>query len=433
MKEVLKQLENINYWHNKPEFNLGFIRKDYLRTITKLSNNKLIKVLVGQRRSGKSYIIRQSINNLISNKKINPKNIFYLNKEMFEFKNIVKAEDLSELIDKYKKLIKPKGKIYIFIDEVQNIKNWEQIISSLAQHPVSNYEIFITGSNSKLLSGELASLLSGRYVVINIYPFSYNEFLNFKKLDNNSENFLVYLQSGGLPEVYNLADNEAIRFYFRSLKDTILLKDIMYRYKIRDYILLEDIFLFLIYNIGNLTSISSIIKYFKSKGRKVDYSTVAQYLSYMQDAFLINEVPRFILKRKEVLSGEKKYYLNDIGFRNYLFPNAIKDISALLENIVLNHLKINNFDVKIGYENKLEIDFFAEKEEEKLHIQVTYLLASDETIDREFRVLKKIKDNYPKYVLSMDSILLGNVDGIIHQNIFDFIFNLNSTNTPKNI
>ena len=433
MKEVLKQLENINYWHNKPEFNLGFIRKDYLRTITKLSNNKLIKVLVGQRRSGKSYIIRQSINNLISNKKVNPKNIFYLNKEMFEFKNIVKAEDLSELIDKYKKLIKPKGKIYIFIDEVQNIKNWEQIISSLAQHPVSNYEIFITGSNSKLLSGELASLLSGRYVVINIYPFSYNEFLNFKKLDNNSENFLVYLQSGGLPEVYNLADNEAIRFYFRSLKDTILLKDIMYRYKIRDYILLEDIFLFLIYNIGNLTSISSIIKYFKSKGRKVDYSTVAQYLSYMQDAFLINEVPRFILKRKEVLSGEKKYYLNDIGFRNYLFPNAIKDISALLENIVLNHLKINNFDVKIGYENKLEIDFFAEKEEEKLHIQVTYLLASDETIDREFRVLKKIKDNYPKYVLSMDSILLGNVDGIIHQNIFDFIFNLNSTNTPKNI
>lgn len=425
MNTIFADLHKINYWDNKPNIYLGFIRSNYLKTINNLSGNKLIKVIVGQRRTGKSYIIKQIINQFVNEQNINPKNIFYLDKEMFEFNKIENDNDLFEIIQFYKKELKPKGKIYIFIDEIQNINNWEKVVSSLAQHSVDEYEIFITGSNSKLLSGELATLIAGRYVVINIYPFLYDEYLQYLGLENNLTNFKNYLLSSGLPETYNLKDEEAKKFYFKSLKDTILLKDIMHRHKIRDYILLEDIYLFLIHNIGNLSSIPAIIKYFKSKNRKTDYSTISQYISYMQNAFLIHEVNRFVIKRKEVLSGEKKYYINDLGFRNYLFADAVKDIGSLLENIVFTHLRAHNYDVKIGYLNKLEVDFVAEKNDTKMYIQVSYLLASKETIKREQEPLSKIKDNYPKYIISLDEILLNNQNGIQHKNIFDFIQKLN--------
>ena len=425
MNYILADLYKINYWNCAPKFQLGYIRHNYIKIINKLSGNKLIKVIVGQRRSGKSYIIKQLIYQFIEEKKVNSKNIFYLDKEMFEFSDIISDKELFEVINHYKKEVKPKGKIYIFIDEIQNIINWEKVISSLAQHPIDEHEIFITGSNSSLLSGELATLIAGRYVVVEIFPFLYDEYLHYFELDNSIGNFKSYLLSSGLPETYNLRDNEAKKFYFKTLKDTILLKDIMHRHKIRDYILLEDIYLFLIHNIGNLSSIPSIIKYFKSKSRKTDYTTISQYISYMKDAFLVHEVDRFVIKRKEVLSGEKKYYINDLGFRNYLFPNAIGDISSLLENIVYTHLRANNYDVKIGYYNKLEVDFIAEKNDVKLYIQVSYLLASEDTIRREMESLLKIEDNYPKYIISLDEILLNNRDGIQFKNIFDFIYDLN--------
>jgi predicted AAA+ superfamily ATPase len=292
---------------------------------------------------------------------------------------------------------------------------------SLAQHTVDNYEVFITGSNSRLLSGELASNLSGRYLAFEVFPFSYFEFLDFFNYNNNKKNFIAYLEKSGLPEIYNIEQAEIQSNYFRSLKNTILLKDIMYRHKIRDYVLLEDLFLFLLHNVGNLVSVSSIIKYYKNKKRKADFTTITTYISYMEDAFIIRQCRKYSLKTKEFLSGDKKYYVNDLGFRNYLFPQLKTDISAMLENFVYLHLLMAGFEVKVGYVNNLEIDFVAVRENLQIYIQVTYLLTSEETKNREFRVLEAINDNYPKYLISMDDITINHPKGIIHQNIWDFI------------
>jgi len=426
-EKLLKSLSEINYWEKIPDFDLGFIRNKYMKAIVPAIGNKLIKVIVGQRRSGKSYIIRQIVKMLIKDKKVDARNIFYLNKEMFEFEKISTASDLAELIDFYEKKYKPKGKIYVFIDEVQNIENWEKLVVSLAQHPIKKYELFVTGSNSKLLSGELATYLSGRYIVVEVFPFSYKEFLDFHTLENNKESFIRYISTSGLPEVFYLQQDEIKHNYFQSLKNTILLKDIMYRQNIRDYVLLENIFLFLLHNVGKLSSIPAIIKYYKNKNKKVDYTTIAQYISYMQDAFILHEVPRFSFKTKELLSGEKKYYVTDIGFRNYLYPSLVKDIGAILENITFMHLKLAGYKIKIGDGYNYEIDFIAEKQNKKQYVQVTYVMPSEETTKREFGALEKVKDSFPKYVLSMDDFLINNEKGIIHSHIWDFVYDLANT------
>ena len=426
--EIFKSLNSINYWSKKPAFKLGYIRKSYSQALWQSVGNTLVKVIAGQRRSGKSFLLRQLIYKLLEEKKVNKKNIFYLNKEMFEFETIVTATDLAAIIKLYEANISPKGKVYIFIDEVQDITNWEKIVVSLAQHPIKKYELFITGSNSQLLSGELASLLSGRYLLTEIFPFSYFEYLDYQELPNNKQNFIKYISTSALPELFNLNGEETKRHYFQALKNTILLKDIMYRNKIRDYVLLEDIFLFLLHNVGHLTSITAIAKYFKSKNRKADYSTIAQYISYMQHAYIVTEAPRFSFKTKELLSGERKYFISDLGFRNYLFPALQKDIGSILENIVFTHLRIAAYEVKVGVGHNFEVDFVAEKVNNKLYVQVSYIMPTHQTQQREFGALEKIKDNLPKTVVSMDDILIANDLGISHEHIWDFIYNLSINN-----
>lgn len=421
---IFNGLKSINYWDSAPEFNLGYIRNKYLDTLWKSVGNSLIKVITGQRRNGKSYILRQLIHKLITEKNVSPANILYINKEMFEFEQIENATDFSAVLDFYEITLMPKGKIYVFIDEVQDIINWEKIVVSLAQHPVRKYEFFITGSNSTMLSGELASLISGRYLLTEIFPFSYYEYLDFLNLTNSKSNFVDYISTSALPELFNLSGDETKIHYFQTLKDTILLKDIMYRNKIRDYKLLEDVFLFLLHNVGNMTSITAISKYFKSKNRKADYNTIAQFLQYMQDAYIISEASRYSLKTKEILSGERKYYISDTGFKNYLFPALQKDIGNILENIVYNHLQIAGYNIKVGVGNQSEIDFVAKKSETTYYIQVSYVMPDLKTIEREFNSLKKIKDNLPKIVVSMDDVIIKDDSGIIHKHIWDFIYEL---------
>ncbi len=424
MNKELQTLCTINYWESAPNFQLGFLRETYHSQLWNIFGNKLIKVIVGQRRVGKSVIVRQIIHKLITEKKLSPKNIFYLNKEMYEFENISTANDLYEIIQLYKSTYKPKGKIYLFIDEIQNIDNWEKLIVSLAQHPIEDYEITVTGSNSRLLSGELASMLSGRYIVIEVFPFSYKEYLAINRLKNAKENFIEYIKTTGLPEKFNFTSNDTIVHYFQALKNTILLKDIMYRHKIRDYILLEDIFLFLLHNVGNLTSIPSIIKYYKSKNRKADYTTISQYISYMQDCFIIHEVPRISKKTKELLAGEKKYYVNDLGFRNYLYPSLNNDIGSMLENVVYMHLRMAGYKVNVMAEKNFEVDFVAENKKSKHYVQVAYLIPTTNTANREFYPLEKIDDNLPKTVVSMDDILLHHQKGIMHKHVWDYIYEI---------
>lgn len=422
--KIFESLKTINFWYEKPNFNLGFIRQSYFNDIYKSLNNKLVKVLVGQRRTGKSYIVRQIITKLIEEHNVNPENIFYLNKEMFEFDEISDANSLYEIIKYYEKIVKPKGKIYLFIDEIQDINKWEKVIASVAQHATKDYEVFITGSNSKLLSGELSTKLSGRYIQFNIFPFSYYEYIKYYNLINNKESFIKYITSSALPETFNINNTDIIRHYFQSLKNTVLLKDIISRFNIRDHKLLEDLFLFLVHNIGSLTSIPSIIKYYKSKNRRLDYKTISQYIDYMRQAYLISEVPRSSIKTKEVLSGERKYFLTDIGFRNYLYPSLVNDFGNILENIAFKHLKKAGYNLKVGSASNLEIDFIAESHNTKKYFQIAYLMPEQKTIDREFGALEKINDNFEKIVLSMDDLLINNRNGIKHFQIWDYLYEL---------
>ena len=371
-------------------------------------------MLVGQRRTGKSYVLRQIINTLITGHSVNPKNIFYLNKEFTAYDEITSAEKLEELFTYYLEKIQPSGKIYIFLDEVQNISKWENFVNSYSQDFTREYELFITGSNSKLLSGELATLLSGRYVEFEILPFSLFEFAGFKNQTVDKNLFLNYLQTSGLPEMFNFNDEEIRRHYVGDLKNTIVLRDIVQRNQVKDLNLLEEIFKFLSVNIGSLTSLTSIVKYFKSKQKQTNYETVSTYVGYLLDTFIVHEVERYNLRGKQSLGGVRKYYINDLAFKNYLYGYYPSDVGYNLENYVYLQLRRMGYKVSVGVLNGNEIDFVAQKPGKTLYVQVAYLLNEAKTIEREFGNLLAIKDNHEKMVISMDEMKFSDYEGIRH-------------------
>jgi len=412
MLEKFAKLKKYNFWDaNFPD--VGLLRQNYLNRINDFIGNNLIKVLVGQRRTGKSYLLRQIILSLIS-KGVNPKNIFYINKEYTDFDFITNYTELEELILTYQQELTPEGKIYLFIDEVQRIAGWERLVNSYSQNYTRPYEIFISGSNSQLLSTELATLLSGRYIQFQILPFSYREYISIKKAPNTKESFLTYLQSSGLPELFHLPNDETKRHYLSAIKDTVLLHDIIQRYNIKDIRLLEDIFSFLVNNASNLISINSIVKYFAGKSRKTNYETVANYISYLQNTFLIHQVDRFSIKGKDILAGTHKYYINDLAFKNYLYSGFEYGFGYMLENIVYLQLINAGYNVNTGYLRNKEIDFVATKGNKTIYIQVAYLLIDKLTIDREYSELASIPDNYEKFVVSLDDMQLPDKNGIRH-------------------
>jgi predicted AAA+ superfamily ATPase len=412
MTDKFALLSKYNFWDNNIPYT-GLIRSDYLNKISGFINSKLIKVLVGQRRSGKSYLLQQIINKLLL-EDVNPANIFYLNLEMADFDFIVNYNDLDSLVKLYKQNLKPQGKIYLFIDEIQTIASWEKLINSWSQDYTQDYEIFISGSNSEMLAGELASLLSGRYVQFVVYPFSYAEFIQIQKLENSKKSFLQYMKFGGLPELFNLPDNETRQHYVQAVKDTVLLRDIIHRYNIKDSKLLDDVFVFLINNASNLISIQNIINYFKSKNRKVHYETLVNYIQYLKNTFIIHHAEKFNIKGKEILAGTSKYYINDLSFKNYLYPGYAYGIGYMLENTVYLQLLNAGYHVYVGYLRNKEIDFVAIKNDRTIYLQVAYLLENQETIDREYSGLRSISDNFEKYIVSLDEIQFPNNEGIKH-------------------
>ncbi len=413
MKKLITKIARYNLWGGKT-FKAGFKRDLYLSRIQNYVGNKLIKVLVGQRRVGKSYILRQIMADLVDTHGVNPNNIFYLNKEFLAFDKIETSKQLQELFEYYEDNISQEGKIYIFIDEIQNIDKWELFINSYSQDYTREYELFISGSNSTLLSGELSSLLSGRYVEFQILPFSLAEYVSYYKLTNSRDTFMKYIQSSGLPELDNLKNKESKVNYMFSLKNTIILRDIMYRYSIKDPVLLEELFNFVTSNIGHLTSVSSIIKYYKGRQKRTNFETISNYLNYLKQSFIIHEVERYNIRGKQNLGGEKKYFLNDLGFKNYLQGTFPTDIGNLLENFVYISLLRKGFEVSVGIWNKNEIDFVATKGDKVIYVQVAYLLKEQATIDREFGNLLKIKDNFDKYVVTMDDVDYSDYKGIMH-------------------
>lgn len=418
MDELLQAIERFNFWNN-PEFKSGFSRLFYLDKIRKYQNNSLVKVLVGQRRSGKSYILRQIAEQLIRSG-VSPKNILFINKEFLEFDAIQDYKDLDQLIRHYKAKLKPKGKVYLFIDEIQNIRQWERLVNSYSQDYTESYELFISGSNSKMLSGELSSLLSGRYVSFEVFPFSYAEYLGVLNLERGKASFIEYLQTGGLPELFHLPDEESKRHYVSAIKDTVLLRDIIQRQAIKDPKLLEDLFIYLINTSSNLLSINNIANYFKSQGRKTSFDTISNYIGFIEDSFLVHHSERFDIRGKETIAGNAKYYSNDQAYRNYLFGGYGHGSGYQLENIIFIELKRQGFQVYTGVLSQKEVDFVAQRAERVMYVQCAYLLADEATIKREYSALNAISDHYEKWVLSLDDISFPVQNGIRHVQAWQF-------------
>ncbi|HQB22461.1 MAG TPA: ATP-binding protein [Bacteroidales bacterium] len=424
MIEIINSIRKYNFWDSNP-IDLGFARTFYTNKIGQYLGNKLVKVLVGQRRAGKSYILRQIAGNLLS-EGVKSENIIYINKEYLELASLRNAVDLEQLYKTYRETLKPKGKVYIFIDEIQYINEWERFVNSHSQDFAEPCELFISGSNSNLLSGELATLLSGRYIEFEIFPYSYIEFCDLTNQEIGSKTYKKFLQSGALPELFNLPNDEMKQNYISSIKDTVMLRDIVARYNVKDVKLLDDLFVYLVNTASNLISITNIINFFASKKRKTNYETLSSYISYLESSFLIHRAERYNIKGKDTISGNSKYYINDLGYRNYLYSGYGYGIGYLLENAVYLSLRRAGYQVYVGTIQNSEVDFVAIKGERKIYLQATLQLTEEKTIEREYRALKLIEDNFDKYVVSMDDYKIPSNEGIEHISAWNLENVLNS-------
>ena len=397
------------------------IREKYLSKIRPFYDVDLIKVITGVRRSGKSVILTQIINE-IEETKNNDKHIIYLNFESKEYSFIKNDDDLYKYI---KDKIEDKKKNYLFFDEIQNIKNWELAINSFKSDYKDNVSIFITGSNSDLLSGELATHIAGRYVSFKILPFTFQEVCNLKGYTNKNkyeleECFEDYMKWGGLPQRFIFDDEEQIRTYLTDVYNSIVVKDIVERFKVKDIDLFNRILEYILTTPSQTFSAENLAKYLESENRNVTKNTLYNYLEYMNKALLINKVDRYDVRRKRILNGKYKYYLTDLGLGRILNISKKEQIGAYVENIVYNELVHRGYDVKIGSFENGEIDFIALKDGNKEYYQACYMLSDESVIEREFDAYNNIDDNYSKYVISMDKIDQSR-NGIIHKNIIDWL------------
>lgn len=395
-------------------------REMYMSRIRPFMNTDLVKVMTGIRRCGKSVML-DLIKEELLQLGVNKNQFISINFEDMSYTHLQTAKALhDEIIEKATKI---EGKVYLFFDEIQEVKDWEKCINSLR---VSlDCDIYITGSNAKLLSGELATYLGGRYVEFVIYPFSFAEFVELYRELYPDEPinmiFQKYIVFGGMPYLANIRFEETASIqYLRDLFNSVQLKDIVKRNNIRDVDLLERISAYVMANVGNTFSATSISKFFKSEKRNVAPDTILNYIKYCCDAYLFYQVKREDLQGKQILASNEKYYIADHGIRESVFGGNMKDINLTLENIVYMELLRRGYEVRVGRNGNKEIDFVCHKRNEKIYIQVTYLLASEETIQREFGVYDNIQDNFPKYVVSLDEFDMSR-EGIKHRNIRDFL------------
>ena len=391
-----------------------------MQRIRPFMNTDLIKVFTGIRRAGKSVML-ELVKNELKESGIGEENFLCINFEQFSNSQFLDVESLYKKITDFQK--NTKGKIYLFFDEIQEVDGWEKCINSCRID--FDCDIYITGSNAKLLSGELTTYLAGRYVEFVIYPFSFAEFFEMNLIKNpnvdKSTCFMQFLKTGGMPFLSNFPDGDSAKSqYLIDIYNSVVLKDVVKRNNIRDVDTLERIVAYAFSNIGHIFSATSLSKYFKSENRKISHDTILNYLKFCSDAFLFYKINRYDLEGKKIVTVNEKYYCADHGLREALFGKNIQNIDQVLENIVCLELLRRNYKVYVGKKGDLEIDFIAEKQGKKIYIQVAYLLANEETIKREFSVYNFVKDSYPKYVVSMDDLDFSQ-NGIIHKNIKDFL------------
>lgn len=395
-------------------------RELYISRIRPFIGGELIKVMTGIRRCGKSVMLELVKQELLKTG-VNANQFIALNFEDLCNAPLCNAEALhTEILRRAEKI---QGKAYLFFDEIQEVADWEKCVNSL--RVALDCDIYITGSNANLLSGELATYLGGRYVEFVIYPFSFAEFLELYRpvapQASVQQCFQKYMLSGGMPYLANLQyADEPSRQYLTDVFNSVQLKDIVKRNKVRDVDLLERITAYVMANAGTTFSATSLSKFFKNEHRAVAPETILNYIKYCCDAYLFYRVKRQDLQGKQILSTNEKYYIADHGIREAVFGGNMRDINLILENIVFLELLRRGYQVTVGKSGEKEIDFVCEKQGEKLYVQVTYLLASEETVDREFGAYDDIRDNFPKYVVSLDEFDLSR-DGIKHRNIRDFL------------
>ncbi len=387
-----------------------FSRPHYLQKMSSIVSDKNILVISWQRRVWKSYII---LDYLKSNN-IDLEEVFYINKELDSNDELQTNIDLEDLFTAFEKDNKIR---YIIIDEIQDIEWWENFIRAKCSE--KKYNIIITWSNSKLLSSELSSYLTWRYINLDVYPLTYFEVLDVKKLENSKETFLHYLEFGWLPEIILETNEDLKRNYIKNLKDSIVLRDIVNRYKIKDYSFFEKILWFVSQNIWNITSLRKVEDYLKKDKIKVSLSTISNYIKYLENTYLINNCEKYDLAWKKILEYNSKYYFNDLWIRNSIYYNFNFDIWKLLENYVFNILLSRGYKIYIWDKKWREIDFIAQKWNEKKYFQVSYLISSEEVYEREFWNLQLIKDNFEKIVLSMDDVKFKDESWIKHYKIWE--------------
>lgn len=393
-------------------------RELYLSKLRSSYDSELIKVIIGVRRSGKSVLMTQIIDEL-KEKGIQANHIIYINFEDYDYIDYTDPKEFNKYI---KSQIKDNKKYYLFFDEIQNVNEFEKVINSF--RATLNVSIFITGSNSKLLSGELATHLAGRYISIRIMPFTFKEYLELKKSKGDSiekdKDFLEYLEWGGMPQIFNTNNIQERKLYLKDLYNTVILKDIIERNRIKDINLLNRVIQFLMENIGGVISSNSITGYLKNEKMKTTPDTILNYVEYINNSLIINKVNRYNIRGKSVMATLEKYYLTDLSLLQLKKSPIEKKVGGRLENIIYNELIARGYEVYIGKTDKGEIDFVVDNFGERTYIQVADYLSSDEVIKREFGAYKQVEDNFPKYVITMDKIDYSQ-DGIIHKNIIDFL------------
>lgn len=398
------------------------LRKKYLNKIKPFIDKPIVKVITGMRRVGKSTLLKMIQSELLVD--VPQSRIIYINLESAQYLSVKNDFDLQKLITERSQQI--EGKIYFFFDEIQLVSHWERVINALRVD--YDCDIYLTGSNSKLLSGELATLLAGRYVSFEVLPFTFSEFVNLYQSLNLSiqELFQLYIKIGGMPPLHYFNGEEEPSFrYLNDIYNTVVVKDILEYNSIRDVDVFNRILLFCLDNIGQSFSANSLRKYFVSENRKVSVDTILNYLNFCQAAYLLKKVPRYDSVGKKLLTVEEKYYITDHGFRQAVGFSNVASIECILENIVYIELLSRGFQVQVGRINNQEIDFIATRQGETEYYQVSYLMASEETRSREFGVYRLVKDNYPKYVLSMDTMNFSQ-EGIIHKYLPDFLLEENA-------
>lgn len=392
-------------------------RKGYLERIKPFIRKNMAKVLVGQRRVGKSFLLFQLMKHILEEEP--DANIIYINMEDFAFSHIHTVEDLHAHITS---LLCATGYNYIFIDEIQEIPQFEKAIRSLLLSTTN--DLYLTGSNAKMLSGELATYLSGRYIAFNVYSLSYPEFLSFHHLKDEDASLELYSRYGGLPYLANLTlTDEVANEYLKSVYSTIVFRDVVSRYNLRNTDFLERLIRFLSENIGNLFSAKNISDYLKSQRTPISVNQILNYTQYLSNAFLIHRVERYDLIGKRIFEIGEKYYFENLGIRNVIIGYRQTDRAKLLENLVYNHLLYRGYTVKVGNWGTQEIDFVGEKDNERIYVQVALRIDDETTAQREFGNLLKIPDNYPKFVITADGVPGNSHEGIRIWPIRDFLTN----------